>query len=69
MATLNQNSTPKKRNKHLSTADLAANRANALKSTGPRSPQGKIIAASNALKHGIFSLSNFNTFVHDNQIA
>ncbi|MFO0340252.1 MAG: hypothetical protein ACK52Z_16055, partial [Acidobacteriota bacterium] len=69
METLNQNSTPKKRTKTMSPAALAANRANALKSTGPRSPQGKIIAASNALKHGIFSLSNFNTFVHDNQIA
>ncbi|MFN8686590.1 MAG: hypothetical protein ACK50U_11390 [Acidobacteriota bacterium] len=68
METLNPNSTPK-RTKTMSPAALAANRANALKSTGPRTAQGKLASASNALKHGIFSLSNFNTFVHDNQIA
>jgi hypothetical protein len=33
----------------------AANRRNALKSTGPRTPQGKARARLNALKHGILA--------------
>lgn len=32
-----------------------ANQRNALKSTGPRSEEGKAIVAQNALKHGFFS--------------
>jgi hypothetical protein len=32
-----------------------ANRSNALKSTGPRTPAGKTIAARNATKHGLLS--------------
>ncbi len=32
---------------------LAANRANALRSTGPRTPEGKAIARRNGLKHGL----------------
>ena len=34
---------------------LAANRANALKSTGPRSAEGKIRASQNASRHGLLS--------------
>ena len=34
---------------------LAANRANALKSTGPRSAEGKIEAKKNATRHGLLS--------------
>jgi hypothetical protein len=37
----------------LSEAQLAANRANAQHSTGPRSTEGKARAAANALKHGL----------------
>lgn len=32
---------------------IEANRSNALKSTGPRSDEGKAIAARNAVKHGL----------------
>jgi hypothetical protein len=34
-------------------AQIIANRSNAQKSTGPRSPEGKAIASKNALKHGL----------------
>src|ERR1017187_2378230 len=37
---------------HASPEQLAANRANAAKSTGPRSPEGKTRSAQNARKHG-----------------
>jgi hypothetical protein len=37
----------------MSAAKLAANRQNALKSTGPRSPQGKARSSTNALTHGL----------------
>jgi hypothetical protein len=39
----------------LSPRKLAAQRANALKSTGPRTSEGKGIARQNAIKHGFFS--------------
>jgi hypothetical protein len=42
----------------VSPEQLAANRANAAKSTGPRSPEGKTRSARNARKHG-FTASTF----------
>jgi hypothetical protein len=43
------------RGKTLSAKQLAANRANATQSTGPRTANGKAVAKMNALKHGILS--------------
>jgi hypothetical protein len=44
--------------KPISEKRLAANRANALKSTGPRTPEGRARSAQNARKHG-FTASKF----------
>jgi hypothetical protein len=44
--------------KPISDKQLAANRANAAQSTGPRSPEGKSRSAQNARKHG-FTASTF----------
>jgi hypothetical protein len=41
--------------KNLSSKQLAANRRNAQKSTGPRTPAGRAVSKLNALKHGILS--------------
>ena len=38
-----------------SPAQIAANRANAARSTGPRTAEGKARASRNGLKHGVFS--------------
>src|ERR1700729_21519 len=41
--------------KTMSSKQLAANRNNALKSTGPKTPEGRAVSKLNALKHGIRS--------------
>jgi hypothetical protein len=38
-----------------SVAQIQANRSNAQKSTGPRTPQGKATASQNAVKHGLLA--------------
>ena len=40
-----------------SQAQINANRRNAEKSTGPKTPQGKLIVSKNAVKHGLLSRS------------
>jgi len=44
----------------LSPRRLAARRANAQKSTGPRTPEGKAVVSLNALKHGFFAFDTVN---------
>ena len=39
--------------KVISNKQLEANRANSLKSTGPKSEEGKLCSKGNALKHGL----------------
>lgn len=41
--------------KRVTEKQLAANRRNAMKSTGPRTPKGRAVSKMNALKHGILS--------------
>ncbi len=47
--------------REISPARLAANKANAQKSTGPRTPEGKTRVSANALKHGLCSERNPST--------
>lgn len=41
---------------------IAANRRNATKSTGPRTAKGKAVSANNALRHGVLSKSAVSSF-------
>ncbi|HZQ53175.1 MAG TPA: hypothetical protein VFB14_13315, partial [Bryobacteraceae bacterium] len=43
------------RQQPISEAKLAANRANAEKSTGPKSEEGKSRSSRNSFKHGLYS--------------
>ncbi len=45
--------------KPLSEAQLAANRANSRKSSGPRTPEGLARSSQNSFKHGLFSRNVF----------
>ena len=47
----------------VSVRKIAANRHNALKSTGPRTSRGKSYSRRNALKHGLFAMDLFPDFL------
>ena len=42
-------------NKTMSPEQIEANRRNALKSTGPQTPEGKVASSMNSLKHGLLA--------------
>ncbi|HLI81084.1 MAG TPA: hypothetical protein VKV03_13950, partial [Candidatus Binataceae bacterium] len=54
------NSSPKHT---VSERKASANRANAQRSTGPRTPKGKARSALNALRHGILAKAAFNVAI------
>src|SRR5208283_305047 len=50
-------------NPQVSERKADANRANAQRSTGPRTPEGKASASLNALRHGILAKAAFNVVI------
>lgn len=48
-----------------SDAQIAANRRNALASTGPSTPEGRVASSANATKHGL--ASGFRVLTNENQ--
>ncbi|MEO5951681.1 MAG: hypothetical protein ABIQ44_04350 [Chloroflexia bacterium] len=60
---------PTPRKKTMSDAAIAANRANAQKSTGPRTSAGKLKSAANGFCHGLYALTHFEGFCHDQNFA
>jgi hypothetical protein len=48
---------------------VEANRRNALKSTGPKTPKGKLFSRGNALKHGLFARDLMDFAAHKEEPA
>ena len=48
---------------HVSARKIAANRQNALRSTGPKTPEGKAYSRTNALKHGLFAMDLYIAYL------
>ena len=48
----------------VSARKIEANRKNALKSTGPKTPRGKVSSGRNAIKHGLFSRQGMDFISH-----
>ncbi len=59
MVNLKSGNNMRRTHKPASPEQLAANRANAARSTGPKTPEGKARSAQNSLKHG-FTASTFS---------
>ncbi len=64
---MDSNIPPRKRT--MSAAAIAANRANAKRSTGPRTAAGKLRSASNSLQHGLYSLQCVENIVRDHDLT